>query len=361
LTICQTWLYNMAMEPEEYPENQNHVEQDDDAGRVEAAKRDILTRVARGRLSPDQAADELSRLDRLGAAALVGDRASPPAPPPGDASGWDGRPSEPAGAAAGSGAGASSAASGSGSATSTATASAPPSESVRCVRVVGAFRALRVVGDPDVREAVAEGPHRVRREGDALLIESEPADMFPGSYSFGDWRRQRGWSGRGGPGPGPFGGFGGVGGFGGLAAVPVTVRMHPDIALDADLHAGSLSVRGVRAPIRAHVAAGTVRVEGVAAPVDISVAAGTVAVSGVLDRGQSKIECDAGKVRVNLERGSSVKVKARAEVGRVDVPGTDAGATEWLLGGGHESTVGSGSGELSIRVSMGAVQVFAEP
>src|SRR2546429_2572132 len=109
------------MEPAENPENQNHVEEDDDAGRVEAAKRDILTRVARGRLSPDQAADELSRLDRLGAAALVGDRTSAPAPPPpGDASGWDGRPSEPAGAAAGAGAG--SAAPGSGSATSTARA-----------------------------------------------------------------------------------------------------------------------------------------------------------------------------------------------------------------------------------------------
>src|SRR2546430_16013260 len=104
------------MEPAENPENQNHVEEDDDTGRVEAAKRDILTRVARGRLSPDQAADELSRLDRLGAAALGPDQgpAEPTPPPPGDASGWEGRPSsEPAGA--GTGPGPSSAASGFGS------------------------------------------------------------------------------------------------------------------------------------------------------------------------------------------------------------------------------------------------------
>jgi hypothetical protein len=215
---------------------------------------------------------------------------------------------------------------------------------LRCVRVLGTFRALRVIGDPDVREAVAEGPHRVRREGDALVIESEPTEVFPGSYAFGDWRRNRVWS-----------------GFGGLATLPVTVRMNPGVALDADLHAGSLSVRGVRGPIRAHLAAGTVRIEGAAAPVDLSVAAGTVAMSGVLDRGESKIECDAGKVRVALERGSSVRVKARADVGRVDIPTAGGGgATEWLLGGGHEATIGAGEGELTVRVSMGAVQVFAE-
>ena len=216
---------------------------------------------------------------------------------------------------------------------------------MRCVRVLGTFRAVRVVGDADVREAAAEGTHRVRREGDALVIESEPAEMLPGSYAFADWRRGRVRP-----------------GFGAFPTLPVTVRMNPDLALDADLHAGSLSVRGVRAPIRAHVAAGTVRIEGMAAPVDVSVAAGTVSVSGVLDRGASRIECDAGKVRVALDRGSSVRIKARADVGRVDVPtaGT-AGATEWLLGGGHEATVGAGEGELAVRVSMGAVQVFVEP
>jgi len=355
----------------------NPLGKNDDPDPVEAAKRDILTRVARGQLSPDDATDELSRLERLGVGALGPDRGSsePAPPPPGGAPPGPGAGSEVPGDAgadpnAGPGPGA-----GGATSTATATATAAGEGSLRCIRVVGAFRALRVIGDPDVREAVAEGPHRVRREGDAILIESEPAEMLPGSYAFGDWRRHRGWSGPGGdfgagfgggrgfgPGFGGGRGFGGFSGFGGLTTVPVTVRMHPDLALDADLYAGSLSVRGVRAPIRAHVAAGTVRIDGMASPVDVSVSAGTVSASGVLDGGESRIECDAGKVRVNLERGSSVRIKARADVGRVDMPGAEeAGASEWLLGGGHEATVGTGAGELSIRVSMGAVQVFAEP
>ena len=322
-------------------------EREDAPDPVEAAKRDILSRVARGQLSPDAASEELARLESEGV--TDSGRGEPATAPPGGPPGGDAGAGAPAGPGAPGETGAS--ASDGQSRSAAATATAPPEERLRCVRVLGTFRTLRVVGDPDVREAVAEGPHRVRREGDALLIESEPADVFPGSYAFrdwrgfGDWRHNRAWS-----------------EFGGLATLPVTVRMHPDLALDVDLHAGSLAVRGVRAPIRAHVAAGTVRIEGAASPLDISVAAGTVAVSGVLDRGESKIECDAGKVRVALERGSSVRIKSRADVGRVDIPmAAGAGATEWLLGGGHEATIGGGEGELSVRVGMGAVQVFAEP
>src|SRR5687768_7818471 len=49
------------------------------------------------------------------------------------------------------------------------------------IRVTVALRSVEIVGDPSVREAVAEGPHVAHREGSTLVIESRLDDEMRSS------------------------------------------------------------------------------------------------------------------------------------------------------------------------------------
>jgi hypothetical protein len=261
-------------------------------------------------------------------------------------------------------------------------------EGIKRVRLVEAFRPARVVGDPDVAEAVVEGPHLVEREGDTLVVHG---DDVPGVHGFafsrgdrpwypsrperqhgGHWRRGR-WEAH--QGPGPWGGGPGTGPWGGPPGWPgrwalldafrrigdeLTIRMRPDLPLDAGVTAGSLKVAGLTGPLRVSVAGGSARVDRFAGPLDLSVDAGSLRGSGLLAAGSSRVRCQAGSVRLHLERGSSVKVRARAELGNVVLPGDEDGE-RWLAGGGaREVTVGDGEGLLEIEVNMGSVVVSAD-
>jgi hypothetical protein len=70
---------------------------------------------------------------------------------------------------------------------------------IQRVRLVQTFRAARVVGDPDVAEAVVEGPHVAEREGDVLVVHG---DDVPGAHGFVFSRGDRPWYPRGRSGPG---------------------------------------------------------------------------------------------------------------------------------------------------------------
>src|SRR5437899_6606110 len=52
----------------------------------------------------------------------------------------------------------------------------PASEAVRHVKVVSRFGNTEIVGDPSVTSAVADGPHRARQDGDALVIDESPVN-----------------------------------------------------------------------------------------------------------------------------------------------------------------------------------------
>jgi hypothetical protein len=268
-------------------------------------------------------------------------------------------------------------------------------EGIERVRLVQAFRPARVVGDPDVAEAVVEGPHLVEREGDALVVHGDEVPGVGGfSFSRGDrpwypsqpgrpgqeqgghWRRGR-WEAH--RGPGPRGGPPGAQGAGPWGDPPgwpgrwalldafrrfgdeLTIRMRPDLALDAGVTAGSLKVAGLTGPLRVSLAGGSARVERFAGPLDLSVEAGSLRGSGLLTAGSSRVRCQAGSVRLHLERGSSVRVRARAELGNVVLPG-DADGERWLAGGGEarEVTVGDGEALMEIEVNMGSVVVSAD-
>jgi len=110
-----------------------------------------------------------------------------------------------------------------------------PGERAARIRVVRTAGWTEIVGDPGVQEAVAEGPHVARRDGDTLVIEGEEHTADLPGFRF-SWRR------------GYHMHFGDV--------TPLRLRVNPDIPLEVQSQAGSLRIRDVKAPIKADVQAG---------------------------------------------------------------------------------------------------------
>ena len=221
-------------------------------------------------------------------------------------------------------------------------------EPIARIRVTGLFQPTRIRGRAEVRAATVSGAHRLRRDGDQLIVEGGERGPTPAAATFAFEPLAFGW--RNGE-PIRFR-------RGGRPAA-LDVAMNPELPLAVDLTAGTLLVEGVHAPISVDVAAGSARLDGVRAPVRLQVASGTVTVGGVLDRGLSRIRCEAGMVTVHLERGSSVRILARTALGQVSLPGGE-GRAGWSMGGRtEEATVGDGAGTLEIETSMGSVRVTA--
>lgn len=210
----------------------------------------------------------------------------------------------------------------------------PPATKVRVHTEMGS---CVVVGDPSVREAVAEGKHSVRRVGDTLDIEGQPDDRV--GWFFDKRWRDRDWK---------------------NYMQRLTVRVNPDVELWVSTQAGSARIRDMRGPIHVDAQAGSVKVYEFSAPIDISVQAGSVRAHGKLDRGESRVHCEAGNVRLSLTPDSSVKVKGQATMGKVTIDGGQSSGSAGLLESREEAVIGAGAGNLLIDVTMGAVRVSVE-
>jgi hypothetical protein len=260
---------------------------------MDDGKRQILERVARGELAPEEAAARLEELERDEPAALDQPDALRPAPPVGT------------------------------------------DAAIRRIKVISEFGPVQVIGDGSVREAVAEGPHLVRREDGRLVIEhnAEGGDFFfsrPGHASFrGGHRPQR-----------------------------LVVRMNPALPLEMASTAGTIRIRDLTGPIQASVQAGSTVIDGFRGPLNLTSAAGSIRARGTLTEGESRISCQAGSVRIQLERGSSVRVRARAQLGRVRIDGSKRGQSLGF-GDGDEVTIGEGKASLNIDATMGTIRVDA--
>jgi hypothetical protein len=265
-------------------------------------EREILEAVARGEMTPDEAA----RLFEEGAQPPPPPRPDDPPPPPPP------RPDDQA---------------------------PPPPQGgpARRVQVVATARNVRLIGDHSVTEASADGPHRARREGDTLVIEGNADPFDSDGFSFEarrPWHWQ--WAIR-------------------RIAEPLVVRVNPATPVDIELNAGSLSVVGIHARLGVVVAAGSARLDDVSGPLDIETRAGAVRISGRIDSGESRIRCEAGSVNVRLAEGSSVRVVARAELGRVRIDGVHG--HDRLTGGQREVTIGSGAASLTVEAAMGTIDI----
>jgi hypothetical protein len=244
------------------------------------------------------------------------------------------------------------------------------------VRVVGNFRSARVVADPTVREAIAEGPHVARREGDLLVIESAlvEGDMpgFVFNQGLRNWRLSipPDFMGRG-PRPArpPRGSRPSRAGAEWAGGEPwerrswsqneLTVRMRPDLPLEVELSAGTLRADGLTGPLRFDVRAGSARIERARGPIEAMVAAGSIRIEALLTQGASRIRCDAGSVRLHLEKGSDVLVRARPELSKLTMPGLGV-VSGFSPGEREELKIGNGTATLDIDANMSKITVTAD-
>ncbi|MFP5225147.1 MAG: hypothetical protein ACLGH3_06310 [Actinomycetota bacterium] len=262
-------------------------------------EREILEAVARGELSPEDAARQLDDTARPGAGSA---RSA----------------AEPRGSEA-------------------------SDRPVRTVKIAGAFQAAKIVGDASVATAVVdEGAHTVRLEGSTLIIDANPPEDG-GGFRFSEERTRKGRT--------RF--HIGID----SRPAPLKIRMNPTLALETEVAAGTLTVDGVHGPIKAEVAAGACKLADIRSPFDIMVATGAVKVIGKLTSGDSKIRCETGGVKVLLDPASSVRIKGRAGLGKVSLPGAQGPSGLAIGSSTTEATVGDGAGTLTIDCSLGAVKV----
>jgi hypothetical protein len=224
-------------------------------------------------------------------------------------------------------------------------AAEPAPQPINRVRITGVVGTLAVIGEPGVAEASAIGAHRSRHEGDTLVIEA-------GGEQAGGWWEQRT---RVGPGMGWGGLAEGINRNLGRWKTPLEVRINPDLPLEIDLTAGSVSVRDHRAPVKLDVNAGTVRLDRVTGPMEVQVGSGSVVAKARVSEGASRIRCELGNVTVHLEPGSNVQVTGRAHLGKLSLPGRERGFGAGLVE--DTAVVGTGEATLDVETSAGAIAV----
>ena len=205
-----------------------------------------------------------------------------------------------------------------------------PSAGPKQVKVVSRLGNTEVIGDASVSYAVADGPHRIRQDGDTMLIEQSGF----GDDGFEFLRR-----------PGRPNAFGET----------LRIRMNPTVPLVARVQAGNVRIDGIHSALTAEVQAGNCRVNDFRGPIRLGVVAGNVEASGQLDSGASSIRCNMGEVKVSLARRSSVTITARTTMGDVAIEGE--GITH---SGSHQAVLGEGTGTLDIDCTLGSVRVAVE-
>lgn len=206
----------------------------------------------------------------------------------------------------------------------------------RIVIKAGAVR-LSIHGDPSVSEAVASGPHTMKRDGDALLIDTNTTQgdyaVEPPRSAFMTW----------------------VGQMVNRVGASLEVRVNPDLPIQVLLVGGPLEMVGVRAGASVGVEAGSAQVVG-EGPLLLDVASG----SGKVDwtfRGQSRVHADMGSVSVTVRPESDVVVTADTSLGQAVVK-THEGILKAPQDGTTPGvTVGAGAGALLVSARMGSAQV----
>ncbi|MBB5786061.1 hypothetical protein [Jiangella mangrovi] len=292
--------------------------------------REILEQVADGRLDPTRAAVLLDRIEDESAGAPADAVTEDPV----DASvtaaaGAPGPTASAAGPAGARSAGARSAGSAGGAVTA---------QQITRVQVRATSRRVVIVGDPSVATVAVNGQHTVRRDGDVLHVTGE-SELVPADGAFvllagGRWRdfasRLQN--------PGQL--------------LDLHVRVNPELALGAEVIAGSLQVDHVPALDHVRVTAGSLRVRGLESPVDLLVQAGSAQVETRQLAGHSRMRCESGSLQLTLLEGSDVRVRSDVQLGRFrSVPERTGRDRD------RDIVLGTGAAEIDAEVVMGDVTV----
>lgn len=212
------------------------------------------------------------------------------------------------------------------------------------MRITASARPVRLVGDHTVDTVAVDGPHSVRREGGTIRVDATPlggtASDVPGSYRY---ERKTGfsrWLGQ-----------------SSLVGVPLTVRVHPSLAADAEVMAGSLEIVGMSGPVTFSVTAGTVRAQDCTGPFTGSVRAGSARLEIRPTAGHSLVRVESGSLDLRLQPGSDVRVTGRVDLGEIKVRAADG--TQRIINREElkDVVVGAGTGTFELEVAMGSAKV----
>ena len=285
---------------------------------------DILQRVARGELSPDEG---LAALDRLGAGAPPADDGPPAYPFPDADEAADPEPqvgpapdAPPPPAAPGR------------------TRTRRPAGGVRCIRLRIPARAVDIYADPSVAEArVASGACALRRLGDVLVIEharGRGAIPDDGRYRFVDQLPRK---------------------VAALAEDRAVVRVNPALLLDVEMAAGSLRIWGASGGLRLRMTAGSAKIDRIEGPLTLDLHSASLKGTALVS-GESSLRCESSSVKLTLQPGSDVRIDALNRMGKLVLPGRRS-----RTGTGERSTalVGAGRGRMSVDARMSSVLIGA--
>ncbi|MEO8690039.1 MAG: hypothetical protein ABI611_17715 [Solirubrobacteraceae bacterium] len=190
-----------------------------------------------------------------------------------------------------------------------------PAGGARTVRLRSAYQAVDVVADPHVAEVLVEGGnHRVRREGDVLVV----SDSAPDGFRF----ESRQGGGR------------------------LAVRVNPGLDLDAEVIGAVLSVWGMNGAVRAVVQAGSARIERAAGALDLRVISGAAVVTGAPRGGDWRLCAESASLEVVLDADADATVTVTGRHSRVDALGSERHALR-----------GSGARALDIEAAFSDVVV----
>lgn len=205
------------------------------------------------------------------------------------------------------------------------------------VRAVG--RRVRIASEPRVATVSVDGAHVLRRNGSVLEISSD-GELGPSIDGFTLLRPPRSLD--------------DVRNLG--LGKELFIRVNPNVLVDVELTAGSLTTEDVRFLGKVRVTAGGAKLNGVEEAHDVLVQAGQATVKGRIATGRSRIRCESGSLAVNLDDGSNVTVRAESQLGKVAWAGGHSGA-------GDEVVMGNGAARLDVGVVMGhaTVRVGSEP
>lgn len=160
-----------------------------------------------------------------------------------------------------------------------------PAGRARAVRLRSAYQAVDVVADEDVAEVVVEdSSHRVRREGDVLVVDGE--------------RHGR-----------------------------LAVRVNPQLDIDAELTGALLSIRGMRGAVRAVVQAGSAAVEDVSGALDLRVTSGSAVVTGAPRDADWRLRGESASLELVLDAAADATVTVNGRHSHVDALGSIGSGT----------------------------------
>lgn len=201
------------------------------------------------------------------------------------------------------------------------------------VRAVG--RRVRIVGDPSVATASAEGPHVLRRNGSVLEVSSD-GELGPSLDGFSILRPPRNLDDIRAMGLGK----------------ELYLRINPAIIVDVEVTAGHLTCEGVPYFGKVRVTAGGAELSGIAEVNDVLVQAGSALVKGAITTGRSRVRVESGQLSVELADESNVTVRGEAQLGKVSWSGAHTGQVD-------EVVLGNGSARLDVGVVMGWANIKA--